>query len=430
LPLVSKLIFTTLGTLGDLHPMLPVAALMRERGHEVEFVLPPALNPRVVNEGFPSFAVEMMPDPPPQGYRPSASRAKARIEQEYTPFLQSAIGVLSRACADADLLLSTPHQIATAVVGSRLKMPWVTLSVFPGFVPSSYTVPQPHWLPALPTPAGRVVNRFTWWLYAYGLNYLAQDAISAAVGSHGVTMDPRLFAPGAISPHLCIVMSSPAYSPPLPDWPPQVKVTGFVAWDEPKGWQEPPGLAEFLAAGPAPILVTTSTSTERNAAAQLYAVGQAIERLGRRGIILTGRVTKDMLGDRPYVVNPVGIGAWSYLPLSKILPHVEMVVHHSGIGTATATIQHGLPCLAIPAGFDQWYNAGRIRDLGVGRVVKYDGLTVDRIESELRKVLAQPRYRKRAQQLAREMEGEDGAARACDEIEALLDRTKGFRRSA
>src|SRR5579864_4467491 len=114
---MARIIVTTLGTLGDLHPMFPVAETLIRRGHAVQFVVPPGLQPRVAHEGFPCLAVDMMPDPAPQVYEGRGGDAKALINKHYTPFLRSAIEVLSKTCAGADVLLSTPHQIATAVVG-------------------------------------------------------------------------------------------------------------------------------------------------------------------------------------------------------------------------------------------------------------------------------------------------------------------------
>jgi UDP:flavonoid glycosyltransferase YjiC (YdhE family) len=109
------------------------------------------------------------------------------------------------------------------------------------------------------------------------------------------------------------------------------------------------------------------------------------------------------------------------------------VIHHAGIGTTIATIRHGLPAIAIPTNFDHWYNAGRVKALGVGRVVsgdqavvdgnlKYTHLTVERLVDEMDQVTRDPRYRNRSRELGLAMEGEDGTAGACDEIEALLKR--------
>jgi len=317
--------------------------------------------------------------------------------------------------------LSNPHQIATAVVGTQRRIPWVSLSVFPGFIPSSYSVPEPHWLPALPTPPGRWVNRLTWRLYAYGLRYLSKDAIDAAVATYGIPTS-KLFAPGGVSPYLCLVMSSPVYSPPMPDWPPQVKVTGFAQWDEPQGWSEPAELTKFLSDGPAPVVVTTSTAEERDTIGYARVALRSIEATGRRGIILTGASTDKILGTQTHLILDSGVAAWPYIPLSRLLPRASMVVHHSGIGTAITTIRHGLGAVAIPASFDQWYNARRVRDLGVGRTIKFNDLTVDRLAKEIDRVANDPRYGKRARDLATAMEAEDGVGRACDEIEALVGR--------
>ena len=422
---MARIVVTTLGSLGDLHPMFPIADMLQQRGHAVLFVVPSKLQARVANQGFQSRTVHMMPDPPAEARASgvSAAAAKARIEKRYTPFLKGAIEVLDEACSGADAILSTPHQIATAVVGTQRRIPWVTLTVFPGLIPSAYSVPEPHWLPALPTPPGRLVNRLSWSIYGFGIRYLSQDAIAAAVGSLGIPAN-KLFAPGGVSPHLCLVMSSPAYSPRQPDWAPQIKVTGFTQWDEPQGWSEPPELTQFLNAGPAPVVVTTSTAEERDTIGYARVAMRAIEATGRRGIILTGATTDRILGTAPHLILDSGVAAWPYIPLSRLLPRASMVVHHSGIGTAITTIRHGLPAVAIPASFDQWYNAGRVRDLGVGRIIKFNDLTVERLAKEIDHVATDNRYRVRARELAKEMVGEDGVGRACDEIEALVGRAE------
>jgi len=225
-----------------------------------------------------------------------------------------------------------------------------------------------------------------------------------------------------VSPHLCVVLSSAAYSPHLPDWPATVKVCGFAACDVPRWWKEPPRLNHFLASGAPPIVVTTSTAGERDAEAYLEVCRQALVQLRRRGLLLTGRASEAFGAGWEDLVEHDGIAAAPYVPLSRILPHASLVVHHAGIGTGTATIQHGLPAVAIPAFFDQWYNAGRVRALGVARVIKNADLTAERLATEIQRVDTDPRYRARAQQLAKVMATEDGPACAVAEIEALIGR--------
>jgi UDP:flavonoid glycosyltransferase YjiC (YdhE family) len=308
--------------------------------------------------------------------------------------------------------------MATAITARKLGLRWVTLTVFPGFIPSAYTVPQPHWLPALPTFAGRAVNRLTWQIYGFGLRHLAGDSIDEALRAHGLERDPKLFAPGGVSPFLTLVLSSPLYSPRLPDWPSSVEVAGYAEWDQPRGWQDPPQLEGFLQAGDAPVLVTTSTAGERDAVAFFRTASAVLTSMMRRGILLVGNAA-EALGVAPGDVVMESVIAYPYLPFSRIVPRASLVVHHAGIVTALTTLRYGRACVAIPATFDQWYNAGRIRTLGVGRVLEAKRATAERLATEIESA-ASGAYGERARHIGIAMAGEDGAARACEAIEALL----------
>jgi rhamnosyltransferase subunit B len=430
--LMARIVVTTVGSLGDLHPMFPVAAALQRRGHSITFAVPQSLLGAVTEQGFHSH-VDPMPAPPAgRDWDRPVAEIKSSVRENYGPYLDRCVRVLGAACERADAILSTPNQVATAIVGERGKMPWVTLTVFPGLIPSAFTVPEPHWLPALPTPAGRAINRLTWRVFRFALRYIASDVINEVVETHGLLKNSDLFSPTALSPHLCLVLSSPLYSPRQPDWPPQIKVTGFIPWDQPEGWREPPELAQFLAAGSPPVVVTASSA--HNSALFLTLAQRALEASGRRGIILTGRASDELLGKNSHIVLDSGVAAWPYLPLSHLLPRASLVVHHAGIGTAHATIRQGLAAIAVPRNFDQWYNAGRVKALGVGRVVsglqavvkgqlKYTHVTVERLMDEMNRVTEDASYRDRARALATAMNGEDGIARACDEIEALLHRS-------
>ena len=428
---MARIVVTTVGSLGDLHPMFPVAHALQRRGHTITFAVPPLLQDAVDNERFPSHTESIPPPPGGSDWDRPVAEIRSNVRDSYGPYLDQCVRVIAAAADGADAILSTPNQVATAIVGQRLRIPWVTLTVFPGLIPSSFTVPEPHWLPALPTPAGRVVNRLTWSVYRFAQSYLASEVIKLSVEAQGLSMDSDLFGPGALSPHLCLVLSSPLYSPRQADWPPQIKVTGFTQWDRPDGWTEPSELVRFLDGGPPPVVVTTSLA--RNSALFFTMARSALEASGRRAIHLTGRASDELLGSSGYTILEHGIAAWRYIPLIYILPRASFVVHLAGIGTTIATIRHGLPALAIPTHFDHWYNAGRVKALGVGRVLsgeqvvvdgdlRYKNLGAERLVEEMDLVENDPRYRDRARGLGAAMEGEDGSESASDEIEALLRR--------
>ncbi len=428
---MARIVVTTVGSLGDLHPMFPVAHALQRRGHTIIFAVPPMLQDAVDGERFLSHTEPIPPPPGGSDWNRPVGEIRSNVRSTYGPYLKDCVRVIAAAADGADGILSTPNQVATAIVGQRRSIPWATLTVFPGLIPSGFTVPEPHWLPALPTPAGRAVNRLTWLVYGFAQHYLASEVIKQTVEAQGLAMDSDLFGPGALSPHLCLVLTSPLYSPRQADWPQQIKVTGFTEWDRPDGWTPPTELERFLDGGPPPVVVTTSMA--RNAALFFTMARSALELSSRRAILLTGLASDELLGSSSHAILDNGIAAWRYIPLSFLLPRASFVVHHAGIGTTIATIRHGLPALAIPTHFDHWYNAGRIKTLGVGRVVsgaqdvvdgdlRYKHLSVDRLIEEMALVENDPKYRNRALMLGAAMAGEDGTASACDEIEALLQR--------
>lgn len=426
---MARLVLTTLGSLGDLHPMFPIARELNRRGHRVSFVVPELLQSSVVAEGFESHPVVLPKQP--LSYDPdhtSPQDARSQIHTQYGPYLRLCVKVLDEASALADVILTTPHQVATAIVGQRRQIPWITLSVFPGFIPSGYTVPEPHWLPALPTPAGRMVNRLTWKVFRYGLRYLASETIHEVAGED-LAGARSLFSPGDLSPYLSLVLSSRFYSPPLPDWPRNVLVTGYPEYDRPRGWRPPPELERFLESGPPPVLVTGSSA--RNSGAFMLMAKEALEATGRRGILLTGRASDELLGKADFAILNSGVSAWRYLPLSELLPRAELVVHHAGIGTGLATIRRGLPAVAVPTTFDHWYNASRLRALGVAHVISgrqefrkgvrsYVHLNAGSLAEAIEMVASEAGYRSRAAALAELMKSEDPVNNASDAIEDFL----------
>ena len=417
---MATIVVTTLGSFGDLFPIVPVALRLRRNGHKVVFVVPQHLVSALSAEDFECRPF-VMPGGAPEVDAESVAAAdvRARIRSRLPEIVARTIELLVPACEDAEVMLTNPAQLAAAIVATKLGMKWVTLTPFPGNIPSGYTVPQPHWLPALPTPAGRLVNRATWRIFQYGFQHLSRDTIQEALDRAGIAADPLFFTAGALSPHLVLVLSSPRYSPREPDWPGQVKVAGHTPWDEPRGWRDPPGLDAFLAAGEPPVIVTTSSAVERDAVQFFRTAAAALAGSGRRAILLVGAAEQEM-GAAPGASVAPGVVAWPYLPLSRVVPRSSLVVHHAGIGTTLTTIRYGRPCVAIPAAYDQWYNAGRIRTLGVGRVLEWKRFTTDRLAADVELVARTPGYTDRARALGGAIAAEDGAGRACEEIEALI----------
>lgn len=413
---MAKLVVTSLGSLGDLYPMLPVTARLRERGHRLVFAVNPEHVATVTREGYECspLAIPSLP-----GVRSSdPASIKSQVEEQLPMLLRGALASLDAVCGDADLLLTHQLQIAAAMAAHKFSLRWVTLTVFPGFIPSGYTVPQPHWLPALPGPPGRLINRATWRMFDLGVQHLSHSVIARVAESEGLGLEGDLFSPGQLSPYLTLVLGSPVYCPRQPDWPSTVRVVGYTGGDEPRGWREPDAVTAFLKGGDPPVLITTSSAGERDASAFFQMAAEALEGMGMRGLMLLGRTASGPDG-RMVELGP-GIAGWSYLPLSRIIGRCALAIHHCGFGTTMTTVRWGKACVGVPATFDQWWNASRVDSLGIGRVLRWDSCNRERLAVEIGAVAREPRYENNAVRLAELMSGEDGATAACNEIEALL----------
>jgi UDP:flavonoid glycosyltransferase YjiC (YdhE family) len=107
----------------------------------------------------------------------------------------------------------------------------------------------------------------------------------------------------------------------------------------------------------------------------------------------------------------------SFLPHSAVLPHVAAVVSQCGLGTLMKTLRHGVPVVCLPVLGDQPDNAARVEASGAGIRLSRDA-SADEIGAAIRRVIAEPAYRQRAQELSR-LIAEDGTTAAADEIEAV-----------
>ena len=105
-----------------------------------------------------------------------------------------------------------------------------------------------------------------------------------------------------------------------------------------------------------------------------------------------------------------------YIPQAQVLPHVNLMVSHSGSGSMLAALAHGLPQLLLPQGADQFDNAKACRAAGAARVLMPGELAVDAVRAEITALLDTVSYRDRAQAIA----GEIAAMPSPAEVASLL----------
>ena len=110
-----------------------------------------------------------------------------------------------------------------------------------------------------------------------------------------------------------------------------------------------------------------------------------------------------------------------YLPHGSVMATVELMVCHGGHGTTMAALSCGVPLVCVPGlGRDQAPIAARVSELGLGIALDSDA-TTGTIRDAVMAILADRRYRSRAQEFAHRTGQPDGTRHAAIELLAMLD---------
>jgi UDP:flavonoid glycosyltransferase YjiC (YdhE family) len=222
------------------------------------------------------------------------------------------------------------------------------------------------------------------------------------------------FFDGQFSPGLTLALFSHVLAAPQPDWPPRTRVTGFVFYEEPD--RLPPEVAQFLDAGPAPLVFTLGSSVVSTAGLFYQESLEAVRRLGCRAVLLIGTDPQN----RPPEPLPEGVLAVPYAPHASLFPRAQVIIHQGGIGTTAQALRARRPMLVVPRAYDQPDNALRVVKLGVARTLFPKRYVATQVVTQLRAILEEPRYAQRAVVVGSRVQAEAGDQQACDVIEAYL----------
>lgn len=107
------------------------------------------------------------------------------------------------------------------------------------------------------------------------------------------------------------------------------------------------------------------------------------------------------------------------LPQSRLLSRVDVVVSHGGFNTFMGALSHGLPSVMVPMTAENVANARVCLEAGVGWALQGDKLRKGQVRRAVRRVLTDPSYRARAQDLKEEIDMMPGPERVVPVLEWL-----------
>lgn len=418
---MSRIVVTTLGTLGDLHPMIAIALELRQRGHDVVFVTHQVYRSKLEALGFEFHS--MRPDFTAINDRQEMARMMdLNTGQEYmvrqwaNPHLREMYTDLLNVAKSADFIFSGEGVIATPLVAEKLGMRWASSAMVPLSFFSIYDPPVLAPFPALAKlyKLGPIVNRGILNFAKLVSNSWA-DPIRQLRQELGLSpIDYNPFLENRFSPYLVVALFSPVLGQPQPDWAGNTVVAGFTFYDGAQGGVElAPELKQFLEAGDPPIVFTLGSAAVMNTGNFYSESLQAVKQLNRRAVFL--------IGNNPLLENlPANVLAVNYAPYSQLFPRACAIVHQGGIGTTAQALRAGRPTLIMPYSHDQPDNAARVRRLGTSRTISRKHYSASRVVKELGELLENPSYVAKAAEIGQIIYAENGVGVACDAIEKQL----------
>lgn len=408
------------GSAGDLHPFLRVARTLQSRGHRVVFFTNAYLLDGLRDSGLELVGLgshehyqRIIANPDlwhPRRGMGVVLADYADLLLEFEQAVRARVGdtpgvIVAHPLSVAGAVMARERGLATKVVSMHLAPSTLRTCHDPlriGDVAIARWVPK-RWRRAL----WRAVDRR--WI----------DPVAAVPMNRArATLDlPPVH--GSYVPHLqdapdLTVTLFPAwFAPGMPDWPQPRIEAHFPLYDARANEPMSPDLQAFLAAGPAPIVCTAGTANRHTHRFYDGALA-ACAALGARAIVLTA--------DRSQLpaTLPATVHWQPYVPLATLLPHARLLVHHGGIGTVAEALRAATPQVAVPFAWDQFDNAARVEELGVGRAVKAARLDPQRLAAAMRELLAAPSVAARCREISGRFAADGGLDAICEQVEAQV----------
>lgn len=422
-----RIVFTTWGSLGDLHPYLALGREMKRRGHDVSILTLGGWRDPVKSAGLGFFPLR--PDIPPN--EPEARELVRRVldakggpqylfQEVFAPVMRETYEdtlAAVRADGGADLLVTHQIPVTGPIVAEVARVQWVSCVLLPLAFLSKYDPPTPPQAPGLRKIAAlhpafaAALNRLGRWVTRNWAEpaYRLREQLGLPRGAS------PLFE-GQHSPALVLALFSRVLAQKQPDYPPQTVITGFPFYDASDARPADPELLRFLDAGEPPVVFTLGSSAVWIAGDFYQTAVEAMRKLRRRAVLLAGEQTASLRASR----LPDTIAAFEYAPHSLVMPRASVVVHQGGVGTTGQALRSGRPQLVVPFGQDQPDNARRCVGLGVARTISRSSFRPDRVAAELRALMQVDDFARRATDIGAVVREENGTQMACDEIERKI----------
>ena len=411
-----RILFATIGSLGDLHPCLALGIELKRRGHHVTIASTEAYRDRILNRGLAFLSLRPNWDPADSDLirqcEDLRSGPEILLRKLVLPHLEDTYHDLLAAAGPCDLMLAGELVYAAPLVAEKLGIPWVSIILSPCSFLSAH---DPSVLVNAPQlirlrRAGAKLNRA---FLTLGFRLIEHwwEPVRRLRKKEGLNPDCAPLTRDKFSNELVLALFPPVFANSQPDWPAQTIQTDFAFYDGSEASPGLPQLARFLGEGEPPVVFTLGSTAVAHPGNFFQASAEAILRLGKRAV---------MIGARDLHTASDRILSIPYAPYSTVFPRASVVVHQGGSGTTGQALRAGRPMLFVPFGWDQPDNAARVERLGAGLSIARKAYSATTASATLQRLLSEPHFAQDAALIGQQVQSQNGTRQACDAIESLI----------
>jgi vancomycin aglycone glucosyltransferase len=378
-----RVLLSTIGSRGDVQPLVALATQLRALGQEVHLCVPPDFRDWIESLGMPVTPIgpevrkTALSSAPATSASPTPPLSPERRRQLAEGSVAAQFETIAAAAQGCDVIVgATALQIAARSVAEKMGIAYVFAAYCPIVLPSAHHAPPPlPPIPGLAPPPATAGNRELWARDAERFS----DLFGAALNSHRASLG---LAPiNDVRSHVFTERPWLAADPTLGPWPDPADdvVVQTGAWILADERPLSPDIEAFLESGEPPVYFGFGSM---RAAPDLGRVMiQSARALGRRAILSRGWAELSLGDSEP---DCLAVGE---VNLQALFKRVAAVVHHGGAGTTTTAALAGTPQVVVPQIYDQHYWALRVQHLGIGTAHAPGAPTIDSLRSALERTL-------------------------------------------
>lgn len=380
-------LFVSIPAHGHINPGLGLVAELVDRGHRVSYATTDEFTPQVAETGAEPSRYDSLLPGTSGAVRPEWPDDEFDAQRLFLDETELVLPQLERAFADdrPDLIVYDVAAFPGLVLAEKWRIPRIQLS--PTHVYSKGI--EEVLGQSGETPERRAVRaRYDEFFAAQGVGLTFQDI---AVPKQGIVTIPRSFQYFGDGAEDTFTFVGPMLSE--------------------RAFQ-----GDWRAPDDRPVLVI-SLGSACNSRLDFYR--RCLEAFGgadRHVVLAVGHdIDPAELGEAP---GNVEIHQW--IPQLRVLSQADAFLTHAGMGGVMEGLHHGVPLIAAPQAAEQFANAARIEELGLGVQVDSGTATPERLREALAEVTADPDIRCNVARIQREIQESGGLARAVGTIESLL----------